>query len=143
VTTPDNAISCPGACGTDYPVEIQEELDANAAPGSVFAGWSGTNCSGTNPICLTDVDAPSVVVARFDRIPRALSVSVTGAGTIYSQPAGIYCGLACDAAFPDGTTVTLTAAGGTPTAWGGACAAATGTTCVVTMNGDQASSAAF
>jgi hypothetical protein len=145
VSTPDGAISCPGTCGTTYEAEIQEEIDAVPGPGSVFAGWSGTGCSGTNSICVTDFDAPSVVIARFDPIPRALSVSVTGAGggTIVSQPAGIYCGLACDATFDDGTVVTLTAAGGTPTSWGGACAAASGSTCVVTMSADFAASAAF
>jgi hypothetical protein len=143
VSTVDGTINCPDVCGANEPAEVQINLEAAAAPGSVFAGWSGSECSGTNPICSLDADAPRAVVARFDPAPQALDVTVSGAGVVYSAPAGIYCGLACEATFPNGTLVTLTAAGAPLTAWGGACALATGSTCTIAMDADLAVSASF
>src|SRR5207253_5889378 len=37
-----------------------------------------------------------------------LTLTVTGAGTVTSNPAGINCGQTCTASFPSGTAVTLT-----------------------------------
>jgi hypothetical protein len=74
----------------------------------------------------------------------ALTVSVTGSGTVASSPPGINCPSACNAGFAGGTPVTLTA---TPASgwifggWGGACSGSGG--CTVTMNSPQAVSATF
>jgi hypothetical protein len=71
-----------------------------------------------------------------------LSMSVTGSGTVTSNPAGIACSAGtCSASFPSGTGVTLTPSGGSLTGWGGACAG-TGT-CSVTMTANRAASATF
>ena len=70
--------------------------------------------------------------ARF-----ALSVAVTGNGSVTSQPAGIDCGATCSAQVTAGTSVTLTAnpaTGHSLQAWGGACSTASGNSCVVTVN---------
>jgi hypothetical protein len=72
----------------------------------------------------------------------ALSVTVTGTGTVTSNPAGITCSAGtCSASFPSGAGVTLTPSGGTLTGWGGACAGTS--TCSVTMTANRAVSATF
>jgi ASPM-SPD-2-Hydin domain-containing protein/List-Bact-rpt repeat protein/centrosomal CEP192-like protein len=77
--------------------------------------------------------------------------SLTGGGTVTSNPAGITCdasgGVSCSAAFASGTAVTLTATGATSqpgthlSAWSGACSG-TGT-CTLDMNGDKQVTATF
>lgn len=55
----------------------------------------------------------------------ALSVTKTGgSGTVSSAPAGIICGVSCEAVFEEGTAITLTAvadSGSEFTGWSGAC----------------------
>jgi uncharacterized repeat protein (TIGR02543 family) len=74
----------------------------------------------------------------------SLSVSLTGSGSVVSNPSSINCGTACNATFNANTPVTLTAtpaAGFTFTGWGGAC---TGTSaCTVTMTAAQNVTATF
>ena len=74
----------------------------------------------------------------------ALTVSVTGSGTVASNPAGISCPSTCSAGFASGTPVTLTAtpaSGWIFSGWGGACSGNAG--CTVTMNSPQSVSATF
>ena len=74
----------------------------------------------------------------------ALTVSVTGSGSVTSGPVGIVCPSVCSANFGDGTNVTLTATpanGWSFSGWGGAC---TGSgNCSVTMNAAAAVTATF
>ncbi len=69
--------------------------------------------------------------------PNDLTVTIAGTGTgaVTSSPSGIDCGATCEASFPGGTVVTLTAipaAGSALGGWSGAC---TGTAaCQVTMD---------
>ena len=85
----------------------------------------------------------SIQVTLGQGVIYALSVTVTGSGTVTSQPYGVDCtasGGACQVSFAQGTLVTLTATpvtGAAFIAWGGACSG-TGLTCAVTM--DQARS---
>jgi hypothetical protein len=75
----------------------------------------------------------------------ALGVSVSGSGSVGSQPAGISCGASCSASYAANTAVTLTAtpaAGQVFTAWGGDCTGA-GSTCSVTMSAARTVTAAF
>jgi hypothetical protein len=76
----------------------------------------------------------------------ALTVTLSGTGTVTSSPGGISCPSgACSAAFPLDSTVVLTA---TPTApatavvWGGGCAPS-GTTCTATLNTNETISVTF
>ena len=74
----------------------------------------------------------------------ALTVSVTGSGTVASNPSGISCPSTCGAGFAAGTPVTLTAtpaSGWIFSGWGGACSGSGG--CTVTMNSPQSVSATF
>ena len=71
--------------------------------------------------------------------PQHLAVSVTGPGTVTSNPAGINCGTDCGEDYASGTSVTLTATpmtGATFSSWSGACSG-TGT-CTVTMDANFA-----
>ncbi len=75
----------------------------------------------------------------------ALTVTVSGNGSVVSQPAGIDCGSQCSMQTPVGSSVLLTA---TPTvghvfsSWGGGCTGS-GLTCSLTVNAVQSVTATF
>jgi Divergent InlB B-repeat domain len=73
-----------------------------------------------------------------------LTVSVTGSGTVASNPSGISCPSTCSHAFIGGSQVTLTAsptAGWVFSSWGGACSGSGG--CTVQMNAASSVTATF
>lgn len=76
---------------------------------------------------------------------HTLSVTLAGAGTVTSTPAGIACGADCTEAYRQGTAVTLAAtpgAGSSFTGWsGGGCGGTGG--CLVTMNAATTVMASF
>ncbi len=75
----------------------------------------------------------------------ALSVAVTGSGTVTSSPAGIQCGTACSASYAGNASVTLTAApasGYSFSGWSGACSG-TSPTCTVPMTQARSVAASF
>jgi Big-like domain-containing protein/List-Bact-rpt repeat protein len=91
--------------------------------------------------------AQSSLVTVTSGLKRTVTVSTsgTGSGTVTSSPAGIDCGSTCSAQFPDGASVTLTAAaaaGSTFTGWSGAGCSGTGT-CPLTLSGDRSVTATF
>lgn len=166
VTSSPAGIACGSDCGESYPSGTVVTLTAAAASGSVFAGWSGGGCAGTDPCTLTGNSAVTVT-ASFDPAPTTgdstassggttsdgtttgpttytLTVSRSGPGLVSSTPAGITCGKDCSQAYSAGTTVTLTATpkpGWTFVGWGGACSG-TGS-CTLTLTADTAVSARF
>lgn len=74
-----------------------------------------------------------------------LALALSGTGRVVSQPAGVDCTASCEATFPAGTVVTLTAApapGQSFAGWAGACSGAA-STCVVTMNQARSVSSSF
>lgn len=56
-------ITCGGDCSEKYERGSEVTLTATAAPGSVFAGWTGA-CTGSGP-CEITMDAPQTVTATF------------------------------------------------------------------------------
>jgi hypothetical protein len=99
-----------------------------------------TLCGGTagTPLSLsfTVTDAPQTF---------ALTVSLTGSGTVTSSPAGISCGTDCTESYASGTAVTLTAAPAADTiftGWSGGGCSGTGT-CTVSVTSAQTVSATF
>jgi hypothetical protein len=73
-----------------------------------------------------------------------LTVSVTGSGTVSSNPSGISCPSTCSHAFTGGSQVTLTAspaAGWAFSSWSGACSGSGG--CTVQMNAAASVTATF
>ena len=110
---------------------------------SHFVGWTGA-CSGTAACDLT-MSTDRQIVATFDLNPSlaiSLGGNTSGTGTVTSNPPGISCqfpqGVACQAYFPKGTSVQLTAAAGSGSVFGGWTGGCSGTgACTVTMNSDQ------
>jgi hypothetical protein len=146
VTTSAAGIDCGATCSHSYPNGTILTVTPAAAPGSAFAGWSGGGCSGIGP-CAVTMDGDTAVTATFDFIPETLSVSEQGdgKGTVTSSPAGIDCGATCAHIYPQGTSVTLTAApaaGSIFAGWSGAGCSGTGT-CVVAMSADTSVTASF
>lgn len=146
VTSAPAGLSCPGACSAPFPSGAIVHLNAAASAGSVFAGWSGA-CTGTGA-CVVTMDKAKAVTATFvpDANSRLLAVTPTGSATgrVDSVPSGIGCGVACEASFADGATVTLYASGDVDAVfmgWTGLCSG-TGA-CTVTMSGPQAIGAEF
>ncbi len=120
---------------TAFDPEPNGVVDALFTPGTrIFAG------GGFDTLDL----APQQGLAVFNVQP-ALTVSVTGSGSVSSSPAGIACGLTCTHSYADGTPVTLTAlaSGGTSfLGWSGGGCSGTGT-CQVTLHSDTTVTAAF
>jgi hypothetical protein len=133
-------------CGTDcvasFPAGSIVTLVSTAAPGSVFAGWTG-GCAGTAS-CTLAANAPVSVTAQFSPLVD-LTVSTLGRGTVASSPVGIRCGTSCSKTFVSGSRITLTA---TPangfhfSGWTGGCSGA-GLTCTVQLSNRTAVSATF
>ena len=76
---------------------------------------------------------------------QTLSVSVSGSGSVVSNPAGINCPSSCSAGFAANTTVSLSAnpaSGWSFAGWGGACSGL-GNPCSVTMSNAKSVSATF
>jgi hypothetical protein len=133
VTSSPSGISCGTSCSASFASGAQVTLTRPS--GADFSGWSGA-CSGTGS-CVVTMNATESVTATFAE-PATLSISVTGGGTVTSNPSGISCGSTCIANYGSGTQVTL---GTTPPSspsgyvfqeWGGACSGYG--SCMVTMS---------
>ena len=146
VTSTPAGIDCGTTCSNQFSEGTRVSLNAAAAPGSSFAGWSG-DCSGTGACT---VDGQSTVTARYI-VPVAtnhlhVDKAGTGTGTVSSEPSGISCGSSCDTDFESGAIVTLRVVpsdGSTFTSWSGAGCILNGPICTVVMNGDQTVTTTF
>lgn len=145
-SSPAGISNCADTCTANFTAGSAVTLTANATGGSTFAGWGGA-CNGTGP-CSVVMNGNQTVTATFNPPPstNALQVNRTGSGngTVTSAPAGINCGGTCNANFPSGSTVTLTATpaiGSTFSGWSGGCAGAD--TCTIVMSSDQTVIAQF
>jgi Divergent InlB B-repeat domain len=143
-------ISCPGTCTASFAAGTSLTLSASAGTGSAFSSWAGACPTGgaTCTIALSSDSAATATFANTTPSPtRLLTVSVQGAGTVSSTPAGISCsgtGGTCSAAFPTSAAVALNAAPGSGAAfsgWSGSCTAAYD--CKVVLANDGAVGAAF
>ena len=130
----------------DYNTAVS--LTATPAAGYVFSGWSGA-CSGTGA-CNVAMNSAKTVTASFAAAPTAytLSVTVSGAGSVVSNPNGISCSSGtCSKSFTSGSAVTLTAKPArkhTFKNWSGSvCNGSTSTTCSVPMTQNQSVTAVF
>ncbi|MCS6912418.1 MAG: fibrinogen-like YCDxxxxGGGW domain-containing protein [Myxococcales bacterium] len=132
-------------CGTVCSANLSGTIRLLAQPeaGHAFVGWSGA-CSGKDP-CEVRIEAPLQVGAHFAPL-QGLSVARAGdgQGEVVSDPPGIQCGTTCNAAFPSGTRVKLTATAA-PTSffagWSGACSGKD--PCEVQISGSQGVTATF
>lgn len=147
VTSTPAAIDCGSNCSARFNADGTVTLTAAPASGKVFSGWGG-DCTGTTTTCTLTVNAARTVTAAFSAPPPTsflLDVTVSGSGSVRSQPAGIDCGGACSASFAANSNVVLTptpASGQAFAAWGGACTGS-GATCTVSMSQARSVSASF
>ncbi|MES2946425.1 MAG: hypothetical protein V4772_26455 [Pseudomonadota bacterium] len=147
VSSQPAGISCGTSCTADFAADRSITLTASPATGQVFKSWGG-DCAGATPTCTLTMQTGRTVTASFNALAPAaftLGVSVTGSGSLRSQPAGIDCGSSCQAGFAANTSVVLSATpatGQVQTGWGGACAGA-GQTCTVLMSQARSASASF
>jgi Divergent InlB B-repeat domain len=121
--------------------------------GSTFSGWTGCDTVTEAGECVVEMDEAHTVEAEYDALPnKTLTVNKSyakGNGSVSSKPKGIKCGATCTQAvaqMPEGAAVELVAkpTTGTFVKWeGGDCNGSTSTTCVVTMNADETTTAVF
>lgn len=154
VTGSPGDINCGNDCMRRYAPGTLVTLNANAASGSMFAGWSGA-CNGTGT-CIVTMDESESVTATFTLIPKnfTLTIVLTGAGapsgTVFYSLGGLLqasapCTGTCTITRNSGEVVTLSAEGRAYQSifrfWGGACAGSG--TCSVTMDADKTVTATF
>jgi hypothetical protein len=86
VTSTPLGITCGVTCSGQFEQGATVSLNAVAAPGSAFAGWSGAGCSGTVPLCAVVVRANQSLTAIFTAtgpVPMSsLSVQRIGSGQV-------------------------------------------------------------
>jgi uncharacterized repeat protein (TIGR03803 family) len=85
------------------------------------ASAAGASCPGNSYSCGVVFEVTPGVITSFN---VSVVLAGNGNGTVTSNPAGIDCGSACSADFPNGTTVTLTASAdsnSTFEGWSGPC----------------------
>jgi hypothetical protein len=140
-------IDCGTTCSALLFAQTTVSLRATPDAGSLFSGWTGCTTA-TGDTCTVTMSGAGMqaVAARFEAA-RTLSTSVTGTGSLSSNPGGISCGTDCTESYANGTTVVLTASPGTGqqvTSWGGACGAnGTATICSVLMDAAKSVSVTF
>ncbi|MDQ4082664.1 MAG: DUF971 domain-containing protein [Actinomycetota bacterium] len=81
VTSSPAGIDCRASCWAAFPSGSGVTLTASAAPGSTFAGWSGSDCPGTGSCCTVSVKGMTRVSAVFVK-PPGTGPSPTPAATI-------------------------------------------------------------
>jgi hypothetical protein len=150
ITSP-SGIDCGSACRTSVERGAQIRLQATAAPGASFAGWTGGGCGGIGP-CRVTVRDNVTITARFAARPvppgdvlLTVVPAGSGSGTVTSDPPGISCRPDCSVRFGQGRRVVLTPAadeGSAFTGWSGAGCSGTGS-CPVTLGEPQAVTATF
>lgn len=120
-------IDCPATCVASYPPEGAITLTATADSGWTFKEWRG-GCD-SDDTCVLDLATSHDVTAVF--VPQVAAhnlqvlMSGAGGGEVRSMPAGLMCTTGvCNAPFPEGSTVQLTALADSDsrfTSWGSAC----------------------
>jgi len=117
ITSTPAGINCGTTCTASFTNGASVTLQAVAASGYTFSGWSGhADCvdgsvtMNTNKTCTATftpitVQTPKVTV----NILATATAAGTGKGVVTSSPAGINCKTNCSANFASGTSVTLIA----------------------------------
>lgn len=147
VASQPTGLNCNTPCSAPFATNTVVTLTPTPAGGQVFSAWGGA-CTGAGVTCNVTMSQARTVSATFVAqapVQHALTVSLSGSGTVRSNPVGIDCGTTCSANFADGASVQLTAtpdAGQQFSAWSGACTGSTAT-CTVAMTQARSTTATF
>jgi hypothetical protein len=147
VSSASPRINCGANCTGNVAAGTQVTLTAQPPSSGIFSGWTG-DCTGIDPTCTVTVNKPLNMTATFATV-YTLSIG-RGNGVVTGTPDGAFgttinCGGSCSAKYPQGTTVTLSAApnaGHSFINWTGACAG-TSLSCTVSINSDTKVQANF
>ncbi|PHS17481.1 MAG: hypothetical protein COA86_09290 [Kangiella sp.] len=145
VTSSPSGINCGADCSESYAENTQINLTASANSGWVFSSWSGS-CSGQDT-CSVNMNANKSVTATYIEetvVTHLLTVTLSGDGSVTSNPVGINCGNDCTEGYDENLQVDLTAnasAGFVLSSWSGACSGAG--SCSVTMDSAKTVTATF
>jgi hypothetical protein len=125
VASTPSGINCAPQCVANFGSGSMVTLQPTAAPNSVFVGWNGGGCSGTDS-CVITLNADTNVGANFEAAFILVEVGLLGSGegSVSSDIFGIACPDDCDEAFARTDTVTLTASpalGNLFAGWSGDC----------------------
>ncbi len=108
VSSSPSGIDCGTDCNETYDERTVISLTANAESGFKFNQWSGA-CSGSGS-CDVTIDTNKSVTAEFLALGNFdLTVTVTGSGSVTSNPTGIDCGGDCTQSYEENTNVIMTA----------------------------------
>lgn len=121
---------------SSYGCNTEVELQATAAAGWVFSGWSGAITGDQNPAKLT-IDSQKIVTATFTQQVYQLAINISGAGSVSRNPS--------QTTYLHGDTVTLTAqpvGNETFVRWEGDLSS-TANPITLTMNGNKSVTAVF
>jgi probable HAF family extracellular repeat protein len=139
VSSVDADVNCLLACEYMLNDNMALTLNANAAAGFIFNGWSG-DCVGIG-LCQLKMDVNKEVTAKFisKSTPKFyINVTKSSLGMITSSPTSISCGLTkklCKSYFYKGEKVALTASpnkGKYVKSWKG-CSSSSGNSCSVSI----------
>jgi trimeric autotransporter adhesin len=142
---PASGISCPPTCQANFSSQGSLSIQATAASGSTFTGWTGCAVTPSPAICTVLPSQSQTIRATFTKVGLSvMKVTVSGSGTVASSPVGISCGASastCSATFPSRTKIVLTASpasGYQVGSWTG-CDTSAGATCTITAQSATAS----
>ena len=138
-----------GTCSAQF--DQGSTVTLNASPDAVSqVAWTGCTPVGGNPnACTVSMSAAKSVTATFSQVFYTLTLDLSGTGTGSVSPSvgSISCsGSTCTGTYLKNTAVTLTETPGANSifgGWSGAGCSGTGTTCAVTMSGNQTVTASF
>ena len=138
-------------CEPSYVEGTEVVLIAEPDSESEFVEWEGCDAEPSATECEVTIDEDREVFVTFDLEPLpqfTLEVERegSGSGTVTSSPAGIDCGVECEAEFEEGETVTLTAEaslGSEFVEWEGCDEEPSAEECEVTIEGDRVVVAVF
>ena len=119
-------------CSESYDYGTVVTLTATPSANHELLGWSG-DCSGVSSVANVTLTEARACTATFALVRHAVSITVAGAGSVLSSPAGIDCGAQCTANFDHGTNLSLTAtpeAGQLFVGWTGDCAGSSAMTSI-------------
>jgi subtilisin family serine protease len=139
--------NCAANCTQSYWRNAMVRLTAMPATGSTFMGWSGA-CRGKKISCIVRLSRVKSVTATFEITPRytlTYTQQGSGGGEIQFNDGTVACSKSCTRTFLAGSRVTFSVhpdALSKFAGWGGACRGGK-SSCIVTVHGPMALSAAF